>query len=217
MNPAAVAAAVSTAIQHGRLVPGQRLVEIDLMRRYGVSRACIRAALRALEAERLVEIVKNRGAFVRRITRQETLHTLDVLDALSVLTIQQVTAKIDDESVKAAVISALNAAKRFQAKLDIALPISSYVEETNRLWNTLTKSVGNAILDETHARLQGLLHRIRLAGFVFRGRENRWVIWHFDMLEAMLEGNERRAIKLMKASAKESRSAIMSLPDEAFG
>ena len=168
-------------------------------------------------SERLVEIIKNRGAFVRRITRQETIHTLDVLDALSVLTIQQVTAKINEEGVKSAVMSALNAAKRFQAKLNTTLPISSYVEETNRLWNTLTKSAGNAILDETHARLQGLLHRIRLAGFVFRGRENRWVIWHFDMLEAMLEGNARRAIKLMQASARESRSAIMSLPDEAFG
>src|SRR5262245_20325712 len=178
MNPAAVAAAVRTAIQHGALVAGQRLVEIDLMHRHGVSRACVRAALRSLEAERLVEIVKNRGAFVRRVTREETLQTLDVLDELSVATIRQVIASIDEDDVRSAVLSALEAAKRFQAKLDRELPVSSYVEETNRLWNTLTKCARNAILDETHARLQELLHRIRLTGLVFRGRENRWVVWH---------------------------------------
>jgi DNA-binding GntR family transcriptional regulator len=130
-----------------------------------------------------------------------------------------VIANIGDEDVKAAVVSALTAAKRFQSKLDraVPLPISSYVEETNRLWNTLTKCAGNAILDETHARLQELLHRIRLTGLVFRGRENRWVVWHLDMLEAILDGNAGRAVKLMRSAAKESRTAIMSLPDEAFG
>ncbi len=69
----------------------------------------------------------------------------------------------------------------------------------------------------THARLQALLHRIRLSGFIFRGRENRWVSWHVGMLEAILAGNARAAVKLMRSAAKESRLAIMSLPDEAFG
>ena len=94
MDPAALADALKLAIQNGTLVPGQRLVEIDLMHRYGVSRACVRAALRTIETERLVEIVKNRGAVVRRVTREEVIQTIDVLDELSVLTIRRVTANI---------------------------------------------------------------------------------------------------------------------------
>lgn len=217
MNPAAVADAVRAAIQHGSFVPAQRLVEIDLMRRYGASRRCVRDALRQLEAERLVEIIKNQGAFVRRVTREEVLQILDVLDELSVLTIRQVTATIDDGKVRRAVATALRDARRFEATLDAETPITSYVEETNRLWNALTKSAGNVILDETHTRLQALLHRIRLTGFVFHGRKNRWVSRHVEMLQAILAGNARDAVRLMRAAAKESRSAIMALPDRAFG
>lgn len=217
MNPAAVAGTLRAAIQQGSFVPAQRLVEIDLMRRYAASRRCVRDALRQLEAERLVEIIKNHGAFVRRVTRDEVLQILDVLDELSVLTIRQVAAAIDNEDVRRCVAKALRDAQRFQAKLDGELPLTSYVEETNRLWNALTKSAGNVILDETHTRLQALLHRIRLTGFVFQGRENRWVSRHVDMLRAILAGNARDAVKLMRAAAKESRAAIMALPDRAFG
>ena len=58
MDPAALADALKLAIQNGTLVPGQRLVEIDLMHRYGVSRACVRAALRTIEN---IETSSNRG------------------------------------------------------------------------------------------------------------------------------------------------------------
>lgn len=217
LNPAAVATTLRQSIQGGGLVPGQRLVEIDLMRRLSVSRACARAALRDLESEGLVEIVKNQGAFVRRISRKEVLDILDVLDELSVLTIKRVIARLDDSEVHGVVESALAAARHFQSELVRQQPIARYVEETNKLWNMLTHGTGNPVLEETHARLQSLLHRIRLTGFVFKGKENRWVSWHVDMLAAMVAGNERLAVKMMWSAAKESRAAIMSLPDDAFG
>ncbi|MEP7245802.1 MAG: GntR family transcriptional regulator [Gammaproteobacteria bacterium] len=217
LNPAGVASALRAAIQNGTLVSGQRLVEIDLMNRYSISRACARGALRLLESERLVEIVKNQGGFVRRITRKEVLDILDVLDEFSVITIKRVTARSEDSYVREAVTTALAAARRFQAELARPQPIARYIEETNRLWDALTRSAGNPILEETHARLQALLHRIRMAGLVFHGREHRWVSWHVDLLVAVTAGNARLAVKLMRAAAKDSRLAIMSLPDEAFG
>lgn len=217
LNPAAVATALRQSIQSGGLVPGQRLVEIDLMRRFRVSRACARGALRELESERLVEIVKNQGAFVRRVSRKEVLDILDVLDELSVLTIRRVIGGLDDPAIRGVVESALTRARQFQSELARQQPIARYIDETNRLWNMLTLGTRNPTLEETHARLQSLLHRIRLAGFVFKGKENRWVSWHVDMLAAIAAGNERLAIKLMWSSARESRAAIMSLPDESFG
>jgi DNA-binding GntR family transcriptional regulator len=216
-DPSALAAALKLAIQNGVFAPGQRLVEIDLMRRYVVSRACVRAALRAIEIERLVDIEKNRGAFVRRVTREEVIQTIDVLDELSVLTIRRVTTAIHDAAVRRTVEASRDAARRFQDTLDQAVPIARYVEETNKLWNSLTRCAGNVILEETHTRLQGLLHRIRLRGFVFRGREHRWVSYHVDMLTAMLNGDSREAVRLMRLAARDSKSAISGLPDEVFG
>jgi DNA-binding GntR family transcriptional regulator len=217
LNPAAIATALRQSIQGGGLVPGQRLVEIDVMRRVAVSRACVRAALRELESEGLVDIVKNQGAFVRRTSRKEVLDILDVLDELSVLTIRRVVARLEVPAVHRIVESALVEARKFQAELARQQPIARYVEETNKLWNMLTHGTDNPTLEEAHARLQSLLHRIRLTGFVFKGKENRWVSWHVDMVAAIAAGNERLAIELMWSAARESRAAIMSLPDESFG
>ncbi len=55
-------------IIQGLLVPGQRLVEADLMRDSGAGRARVREALRRMEAEGFVEIEEFRGASVRRLT-----------------------------------------------------------------------------------------------------------------------------------------------------
>lgn len=217
IEPMALAVEVRGAIQNGAFAPGQRLVEIDLMERYGVSRNCARRALQDLESQGIVSIVKNQGAFVRRITREEVLQILDVLDELDALAIRLVVAALDDRDVHNAIAGALKGSLRFQSKLDRSMPLRSYVEETNRVWNVITATARNIILEETHAQLQALLHRVRLTGFMFHGQENRWVSWHVRMLEAILEGDAITATKLMRTSAKESRAAIMALPDEAFG
>ena len=54
--------AVRAAIVDGRLAPGARLIERELIAMLGVSRTVIREALRQLEAEGLVDVVPNRGA-----------------------------------------------------------------------------------------------------------------------------------------------------------
>lgn len=55
----------------GRLAPGARLVERELIAMLGVSRTVIREALRQLETEGLVAIVANKGPVVRELTASE--------------------------------------------------------------------------------------------------------------------------------------------------
>ena len=49
------------SILHGELKPGERLMEIHLAERLGVSRTPIREAIRKLELEGLVEMIPRRG------------------------------------------------------------------------------------------------------------------------------------------------------------
>jgi DNA-binding GntR family transcriptional regulator len=63
--------ALRASIVNGRLKPGARLIERELIAMMGVSRTVIREALRQLEAEGLVDVVPNRGAIVRELTVAE--------------------------------------------------------------------------------------------------------------------------------------------------
>lgn len=59
------------SIISGRLNPGERLIERELISMMGVSRTVIREALRQLESEGLVAIIPNKGPVVRALTLEE--------------------------------------------------------------------------------------------------------------------------------------------------
>jgi DNA-binding GntR family transcriptional regulator len=63
--------ALRRAIVSGRLAPGQRLTERELIEMTGVSRTVIREALRQIEAEGLIEIIPNKGPVVRALSAAE--------------------------------------------------------------------------------------------------------------------------------------------------
>jgi DNA-binding GntR family transcriptional regulator len=60
-------------ITEGELQPGERLNEVALAKRLGVSRGPVREAARALEKSGLVTVIVNRGAFVRMLTLDEAM------------------------------------------------------------------------------------------------------------------------------------------------
>jgi len=63
-----IAAHLSDEIIEGKIQPGQQIIEADLQRTLGVSRAPLREALLKLEGQGLVKIIPRKGAFIRPIT-----------------------------------------------------------------------------------------------------------------------------------------------------
>ena len=66
------------AILKGELKPGERLMEIALAERLGVSRTPVREAMRKLELEGLVVMIPRRGAQVANITEKDLNDVLEV-------------------------------------------------------------------------------------------------------------------------------------------
>ena len=58
------------AILRGELKPGERLMEVQLANKLGVSRTPIREAIRKLELEGLVTMIPNKGAYVTGISQK---------------------------------------------------------------------------------------------------------------------------------------------------
>lgn len=85
------------AILKGELRPGERLMEIQLAQRLGVSRTPIREAIRKLELEGLVLMIPRKGAEVAKITEKSMQDVLEVRRALEALAIQLACERITEE------------------------------------------------------------------------------------------------------------------------
>lgn len=85
------------AIIKGELKPGERLLEIQLSEKLGVSRTPVREAIRKLELEGLVVNSPRRGATVAGITKKHLQDVLEIRKALEELAIELACERMDDD------------------------------------------------------------------------------------------------------------------------
>ncbi len=101
------------AILRGELKPGERLMEIQLANKLGVSRTPIREAIRKLELEGLVLMIPRKGAEVADITEKSLIDVLEVRRALEELAVQLTCDRITEEEL----IELRQAAENFKKTL----------------------------------------------------------------------------------------------------
>ncbi|MGN0495935.1 MAG: GntR family transcriptional regulator [Lachnospiraceae bacterium] len=89
--------ALRQAIITGEFLPGERLMEIKLADKLGVSRTPVREAIRMLELEGLVVMIPRRGAEVASITEKELQDALEVRTAIEELSVELACQRIDEE------------------------------------------------------------------------------------------------------------------------
>jgi len=65
-------------LEHGKIVPGQRLIEADLCARFDVGRNAVREALHRLEEVGVVELSRHRGATVIEHSIEDALQALEL-------------------------------------------------------------------------------------------------------------------------------------------
>lgn len=146
------------AIIEGIFKPGERLVESDLCEMLGVSRPSIREALRSLEAERLVEIIPNRGPQIPVLTWEHASEIYQVRALLEgeAASIAAKKATRDDLKLMRDALVAFGKAVR-------ARDMKAEVASTADFYSHILRLCGNRIIEET---LVGLLARINF----LRGR-----------------------------------------------
>ena len=86
---------LTRAIVEGRLAPGSRIVEADIARRMGVSRAPVREAARRLERQGVLVARPRYGFYVRTITVQEIDDLFEVRISLEQTAIDLACRKAD--------------------------------------------------------------------------------------------------------------------------
>jgi DNA-binding GntR family transcriptional regulator len=98
---AEIASALALAIHEHRLSPGTKLGEDDLGEIYGVSRTVVRAALQRLAHDRLVELKRNRGAFVAQPSIREAHEVFEARSLVEPRTARSAAERTTPEDIEA--------------------------------------------------------------------------------------------------------------------
>ncbi len=151
---------IRTSILNGKLKPGERLMEIDLAEKLGVSRTPIREAIRKLELEGLVVMEVRKGAYVADVSVKEILDILEVRSVLEGLAASLAAKRITKEELQELqiVLQAFNQAVRSN-------DMKGMIENDTKFHNTIFESTRNNKLIQIVNSLQELVLRFRITYF----------------------------------------------------
>ncbi len=141
-------------IAQGRLLPGQRITELELAKRFGTSRAPVREALRTLETQGIMESAPHRGTYVKPFNALHIARVAEARYALELLSVRDAMERLKDDPDLATELEpiiqrmkvAVAAEDRFklnEADIDFHRQICliSQNEIVTKLWDAIAKHV----------------------------------------------------------------------------
>lgn len=199
-------------ILYGRYAAGQRLIEADLTRAFGVSRGPLREAFRRLSTEGLIESVPNRGAVVRRLTRKETAELFEIRTALEMLAAQLAARNISSAAVRkkfeTAIVPIWNDSPR-------NVPLA-YLDENKLFHQAVVDASGNDQLAAVGRQLQLPLIMFQLSGALTPDILAQSNAEHRAVAQAILAGNGALAAEIMLKHLDRASRFADQLPSQVF-
>lgn len=182
------ASRLRTAIMVGQLLPGQKLTERDLCDRMKISRSSLRAALRRLEAERLITIVPNRGPSVAKLGWREIEEIHEVWEMLTAEATGRFADIVTDQDVHR--LEAQVTAFRAAAKTGDAI---GHIAATNAFFKVILAG-HNRVLSEMIEALLSRINFLRAQSMLQRNRGRACTTELKAIVEA-LKARDRTAAK----------------------
>ena len=197
-------------IIHLQLAPGEKLSEVMLSKRYNVSRAPIRDALRRLQEDGLIDIRPQSGSIVCPISIERAVDILDVRLLLEPYAVGKAIENITDDDIHHLDIlfaqlnsmpSGSEERSRFVSSVDI------------ELHSLLQERSGNRIIPDILDRYASEIQRIRRATIKWR---NRMVPSEQEMrhiFAAIRTRNTDVAVNAMITHLNNIRATLLTLKD----
>lgn len=197
-------------LYEGRYAPGQRLIEADLTREYGVSRSSVREALKRLAAEGTVALSLHRGAQIRALSRVEVAEVLAVVEVLTGLAARLAAGRIGIGDNRARVERAMAELAAAEAGRDAF----GFARARDRFYHALVLAGGNRELARVLPTMQVHLIRVQF-GPAATTREYRLEDYR-RVVAAVLAGDAAGAEAAMRRHISDGLARILKLPDAAF-
>lgn len=178
----------------GRIAPGQKLDEVTLAERFGVSRTPIREALFELSASGLVELRPRRSAVVASLGPNRLFEMFEVMAELEGMCGRLAARRLTDAR-RDALVEACEACARAAGKGDV----DDYYYENERFHHRIYDSCGNSFLAEEAVKLHRRLKPYRRLQLRVRNRMQASLAEHWTIIEALSAGDSAAAETRLKA------------------
>ena len=186
------------------LQPGSKLLENELSREFGVSRAKVRDAFGALEQRGLIQRIRNRGAVVTRLDLSQVFEIYDVREMLEGLCVRLAVQRTKTQSWQDLVrlfgrpMERLIADGRFE----------DYIANLERLRSRTVEAASNAVLADMLDSINDRTREIQRRIIILPGRAAEGLQQHRAVLAAMREGDALKAERLRRANIRSSREYL---------
>ena len=176
------------AILRGELKPGERLMEIQLANKLGVSRTPIREAIRKLELEGLVLMIPRKGAEVAEITEKSLKDVLEIRRALEDLAVRLACEKITKEELK----ELKKAGDEFKKVLK-SQDITEVAEADVRFHDVIYMATDNPKLIQLLNNFREQMYRYRVEYLKIDEVRPQLLAEHDEIIKYITEGNQEEA------------------------
>lgn len=188
----------------GELKPGERLMEIHLANKLGVSRTPIREAIRKLELEGLVTMIPRRGAEVAQITEKSLKDVMEVRRALDALSVELACDRINDEE-----LAALGkACESFEKAVSTGDP-KKIAQADVEFHNIIVKAAGNTRLVQLINNLSEQMYRYRFEYIKDVSTHEQLIAEHRILFDCIRNKDKTTAAKTAKLHIDNQENAIM--------
>lgn len=196
--------ALTAAIVAGELAPGTPLPERSLVERFGISRTPIRQVLWMLERDGLVDVLPNRGAFVKKLGAGEVIELFQLREALEPLAAMLAANHRPESEAMALRVLML------EAESDEGRDVKDLVELGARFHDALARWSGNQMLERIYETLRMQTHLLRNLLHESQGSERASLREHIGILTAVEERDENAAFTRMADHLRRARMAIIA-------
>lgn len=185
----------------GRLRAGQHLVTQDLADRFGVSHTPVREAMISLAGIGIIDLVPNRGAVVRRVTRQDVREVCQVRRALECEATRSACGRIDLGQLQ----ELADGLRRLmsESRRSRECFIEQARELDSRLHDLIATSCDNGFLKNELGRLKMLFRAFRDVTYVHHESRNDFrrlageAREHLAIVEALQACDRKAAVRAM--------------------
>ncbi|MFN3565429.1 MAG: GntR family transcriptional regulator [Burkholderiaceae bacterium] len=204
---AAVVAQLRDMITEGLLAPGERLNERVLCEQLGISRTPLREAFKVLATEGLIVLLPNRGAQVAKMSRDEVVHTFQVMGALEGLSGELACAHITE-----AQLAELRELQRRMAACHRRRDLPGYYRLNRAIHERINEAARNPVLTQVYRTVNARLHALRFRSNFDRRKWDAALAEHERMIE-LLEARDGEAMRklLVEHLAHTCAAAVLAL------